>query len=163
MAGMRLVSQQIVREESQLKHIILLTDGGADPTGLVDLARALNENDGNQVRTSVISIGSFEADFLEQMAGVGGGHYHNVTDPSTIPTIMTLETVLATRSYIQEGEPFTPTLTAAHPIMQGITALPELAGYVATSPRAAAQVILRGRNRTAIRSWLHGSMDWGAA
>ncbi len=141
MAGMELVRAAIIQEESQLKHIILLTDGGAPPQGLVDLSRELNTN--HNVTTSVISIGEFEASFLQRMAEEGQGNYHNVPDGESIPTIFTMETVLATRTYIQE-EPFTPDLTAVHPIMQRINALPALQGYVSTTPRAAAQVILRG-------------------
>lgn len=141
MAGMQLVARDIIREESQLKHIVLLTDGGADSRGLVDLVERLHQEAG--VTTSVISIGSFEVPFLQAMADAGDGNYHNIIDAESIPTIFTLETVLATRTYIQE-ETFTPQLTAIHPIMQSIEALPQLQGYVAASERAAAQVILRG-------------------
>lgn len=140
MAGMRLVSQSIIQEPSDLKHIILLTDGGANPAGLVNSATVLRNNE--NVTTSVISIGDDATAFLDDMAAAGGGHYHHVVDPSTIPTIFAQETVLATRAYIQE-ETFTPRLTAIHPIMQNIQSLPPLLGYVATTPRAAAQVVLR--------------------
>lgn len=141
MAGMNLVARDIVNEPGDFRHIILLTDGGADPERLVELTESLYENAG--VTTSVISIGSLEARFLQEMAQVGGGYYHHVTDPTHIPIIFAQETVLASRTYIQE-ETFTPALTAIHPIMSGIDALPTLEGYIATSPRAAAQVILRG-------------------
>lgn len=141
MAGMQLAARDIIQEESPLKHIILLTDGGADQRGLVELARRLNQEAG--VTLSVVSIGAFEAGFLQEMAEAGQGHYHNVPDAESIPTIFTLETVLATRTYIHE-EPFTPTLTAIHPILQTIDSLPQLQGYVAAEEKTAAQVILRG-------------------
>jgi len=140
-AGMDLVAASIVDEPSDLKHIILLTDGGAEPRGLVEQSRELFEE--HNVTTSVISIGQFEADFLQRMADVANGNYHNVTDPETIPEIFAQETVLATRTYIQE-DAFFPVLTARHPIMENIAGLPELQGYVATAERSAAQVILRG-------------------
>ncbi|GAB4513220.1 MAG: VWA domain-containing protein [Anaerolineae bacterium] len=140
-AGLSLVARDIVNEPAELKHIILLTDGGAQPGNLVQLAEDLQQQD--NVSTSVISIGEFEAQFLQEMARVGEGNYHNVADAESIPQIFAQETVLATRTYIQE-DPFTPVLTANHPIMQSITALPQLRGYVATTPRAAAQTILRG-------------------
>ncbi len=140
-AGMDLVEAAIIREESQVKHIILLTDGGAEPRGLVEQSARLYEN--HNVTTSVISIGEFEAEFLQRMAEVSGGNYHNVIDPRSIPEIFALETVLATRTYIQE-EQFNPILTAEHPIMQSLNALPSLQGYVATTERPTARVILRG-------------------
>jgi uncharacterized membrane protein len=141
MAGMRLAAEALATDPSQRKHIILLTDGGADPEGLVDLARELFEESG--VTTSVIGIGEGAAPFLEEMALAGDGNYHAVELVETIPTIFTQETVLATRSYILEEE-FTPALSASSPIMNDINSAPPLLGYVATTPRQTAQVILSG-------------------
>ena len=141
LAGMRLVSQAIVSEPSDRKHIILMTDGGANPRGLIDLsANLFNEFN---VTTSVISIGQTDPQFLREMTIVGNGNYHQVDIIEEIPTIFTLETVLATRSYIME-DPFVPTLTANNPIMDGIRSAPELQGYVATTPKSVAQVVLSG-------------------
>jgi uncharacterized membrane protein len=156
MAGLRLVARDIVNEPSERKHIILLTDGGADPTGLVELTADLYDN--NDVTLSVIGIGAGAAPFLLDMAEAGGGNYHAVDVIEAIPTIFTLETVLATRSYILE-ESFVPTLTASSPIMNGITSAPPLLGYVATSPKLTAQVILRGPepyNDPILASWQYG-------
>jgi hypothetical protein len=141
MAGMRLAAQALQNDPSQRKHIILLTDGGADPVGLIELARELYEQ--NDVTTSVIAIGAGAAPFLEEMALAGGGNYHAVDVVETIPTIFTQETVLATRSYILEQE-FVPALSGNSPIMNNIAAAPPLLGYVATTPRQTAQVILSG-------------------
>ncbi len=140
LAGLRLVGQSIRNEPSQRKHIILLTDGGAKPDGLVELSEELNRD--NNVTTSVISIGQGAA-FLRQMAEVGGGNYHEVRDIVNIPTIFTMETVLASRSYLIE-EPFFALQTAPSPVMSGIEGLPGLRGYVATSPKQTARVILSG-------------------
>ncbi|MDX1992278.1 MAG: VWA domain-containing protein [bacterium] len=147
-AGMQLIARDIVNEPSEIKHIILLTDGGADPAGLVETSRQLFEED--NVTTSVIAIGDDSAaPFLGEMARLGGGNYHNVLDIDNIPTIFAQETVLATRSYIIEQEPFAPSAVAisansVHPILQGIGAVPRLRGYVATTARPAAQVLMRG-------------------
>ncbi len=140
LAGMSLVAESIISDPSDRKHIILLTDGGANPSGLVALTRRLNEE--AEVTTSVISIGG-GPDFLRQMAEAGNGNYHEVNLVEQIPTIFTLETVLATRSYIFE-ESFVPSLSANSPIMDGIATAPPLLGYVATTSKQTAQVILRG-------------------
>jgi uncharacterized membrane protein len=140
MAGITLAAQALQDDPSERKHIILLTDGGADPRGLVEFTQELYEQSG--VTTSVIAIGS-QPDFLTQMAAAGGGNYHEVTLVETIPTIFTQETVLATRSYIIEEE-FVPSLFAPSPIVAGITTAPPLLGYVASQPRDTAQVVLRG-------------------
>lgn len=140
MAGMLFIEPAIRSEPSERKHIILLTDGGANPARLVELAEDLNLRSG--VTTSVIAIGLNIPSFMEEMARAGGGNFHLVEDVQQIPTIFTAETVLATRSYILE-QPFVPTLTALNPIMDGIDALPRLLGYVAATPKTAAQVVLR--------------------
>lgn len=155
LAGLILVAREIINEPSDRKHIILLTDGGANPRNLVELTGQMNQEVG--VTTSVISIGE-SVDFLAEMARVGQGNYHVVDTIESIPTIFTLETVLATRSYILE-EPFTPALTANSPIMEGISSSPELLGYVATTPKQTAQVILRGPepyNDPILTTWQHG-------
>ncbi|MEO8397933.1 MAG: VWA domain-containing protein, partial [Chloroflexota bacterium] len=139
-AGMQLAADAMKTEPSQRKHIILLTDGGADSTGLVELTTDLYNNYG--VTTSVIAIGTDIPAFLDQMAVSGGGQFHPVTTVETIPAIFAQETVLASRSYIIEKQ-FVPALTAVSPIMSGIPALPPLLGYVATTAKQTAQVILR--------------------
>lgn len=156
LAGMNLVAETIAADPSDRKHIILLTDGGASPNNLVELSRRLNEESG--VTTSVIAIGAGASDFLAEMARAGGGNYHAVDVIEQIPMIFTLETVLATRSYIIE-ESFVPTVAATSPIMQDITSAPPLLGYVATSPKQTAQVVLRGpepHNDPLLAAWQYG-------
>lgn len=138
LSGMQLVGGSIINEPSQLKHIILLTDGQTNPSGLVPLTEALFLQAG--VTTTTIAIGG-SSSLLESMAQAGGGNYYIADDINQVPFIFAQETVLASRSYIFES-PFTPTLTALSPIMEGINAVPELRGYVGTTAKAAAQVVL---------------------
>ncbi len=139
MAGMRIAAEAMQTETTERRHIILLTDGGANDRGLVTLTRDLRET--YDVTTSVIAIGAESPGFLEEMAIEGGGNYHVASSIASIPTIFSLETVLATRSYLIE-ETFTPALAGLSPILDGIDAAPPLYGYVATSPKQTAQVIL---------------------
>ncbi len=157
LAGMTLVSQDIAPDPSPRKHIILLTDGGADPTGLVELTTRLNNDD--RVTTSVIAIGTGIPGFLQQMAQTGGGNFHQVEVVQQIPAIFTQEVVLATRSYIVEEGSFAPLLTATSSILNGISAAPQLSGYVATTAKQTAQVILRTDNTyrdPLLASWQYG-------
>lgn len=156
LAGMRLVAESIITEPAEIKHIILLTDGGADQAGLLEITAELYNQ--HNVTTSVISIGRDEASFLPRMAELGMGNYHRIPDASSVPSIFTLETVLATRSYIQE-QPFIPQGGTPHPILEGIVALPQLYGYVATTPRPTAQVVLSGfdpYNDPILATWQYG-------
>jgi len=156
LAGYRLASESLIDETSQRKHIILLTDGGASDAGLIDLSKSLNADYG--ITTSVIAIGGGSPDFLAGMASAGGGNYHPVQIVESIPLIFSQETVLATRAYTVETI-FTPDLTAISPIMNGIDALPALRGYVATSEKDTATVILRAPEPypdPILASWQYG-------
>jgi hypothetical protein len=94
--------------------------------------------------------------FLEDIAELGGGRYYFTDRAATLPVIFAEETQLAMRSYIVE-EPFYPTLTAVSPILTGIEAVPQLAGYVATSPKPAGRVILTThQNDPLLATWQYG-------
>ncbi|MFQ5578961.1 MAG: glutamine amidotransferase, partial [Anaerolineae bacterium] len=77
-------------------------------------------------------------------------------DASTIPQIFAQEAALALKAYLIEEE-FAPRLTAASPILQGITALPNLLGYVATEPKLTAQTVLVSHNDDPVLAqWQYG-------
>jgi Mg-chelatase subunit ChlD len=140
LAGLQMAAEAIVKEPSHVRHIVLLTDGGANPEGIPELTEKLA---GQDVTISVVAIGRGYAPFLETVAQIGGGRFHFADDASVIPQIFAQETSLASRSYIIE-ETFTPQVTAPSPILEGLTGLPALRGYVATSPKLTAQTALRG-------------------
>ncbi|MDE2750023.1 MAG: VWA domain-containing protein [Chloroflexota bacterium] len=156
LAGLRLVERDIIEEPSQIKHLILLTDGGASPTGLVELTERLH--DVFNVSLSAIAIGRSPGPMLEPMAEAGGGNFYRVEDVEQIPLIFAQETVLASRSYIVE-ETFSPRVTGSSAIIDGIGETPPLRGYVATTPKIAAQRILSGPEPYSdpiLASWQYG-------
>lgn len=144
-------------DPSTLKHVILLTDGGADPSGIVETVRIMNEQHG--ITVTSIGIGLGIPPFMQEIARVGKGTYYNLMDVQNIPQIFAAETVLATRSYIIE-EAFLPVLTANSPIMRGIDSVPPLLGYVATTAKPTATVILtapvQGYDDPLLASWQYG-------
>lgn len=150
-----LAADQVLRgDPSELKHIILLTDGGSDPSGIVPAVARMNENYG--ITTSVVAVGRDYAEWLQEVAAAGQGKFHLAYDVSTIPAIFTAETLLATRSYIFE-EDFRPARTANHAILRGIDSLPLLHGYVATTPKETATVILTGpEDDPLLAAWQYG-------
>lgn len=139
LAGLRLVERDIVLEPSPLKHVILLTDGGANSAGLVSTAARLHRDHGVTITT--IGIGRQLPPFLAEMARVSEGRYYPVTDVSQIPTIFAQDTLLATRSYLIE-QAIQPQYVAVSPIMNAVTQPPQLGGYVATTLKPTAQLIL---------------------
>jgi uncharacterized membrane protein/secreted protein with Ig-like and vWFA domain len=139
MAGVRLASQALPEDDSTVKHIILLTDGGADPTGIPELVRQMNQDYG--ITLSSVGVGPGAAPFLPQLAQEGQGVYHFTDDPASIPEIFAEEVTLATRSYIIE-QAFFPRQASPSPILQGIDSAPQLLGYIGVTAKSAAQVIL---------------------
>ncbi len=139
-AGLNLVAEGITTQPSEAKHIILLSDGIANRRGLTELVARLNRDYG--VTLTSIAIGE-DNELMRDLAESGHGTYRLAENPQSIPAIFAQETVLATRSYIFET-PFTPSLTARSPIMEGISTLPTLQGYVGASEKEASQVVLRG-------------------
>lgn len=164
-------SELLPQESSSLKHMILLTDGGANPAGSLELAERMYNEAG--ITLSVVGIGQGYAPWLRDLAARGHGNFHETFDVSTIPSIFAAETVLATRSYIFEEE-FFPTQTSRSPILEGINAIPSLQGYVATTEKDTATVILRTpEDDPLLASWQYGlgrsvaftsdaSARWGA-
>ena len=139
---------------STVKHVILLTDGGADPTGIAELVKQMHDE--NNITFSAIGVGADAAAFLPQLAEAGGGLYHFAADPASLPAIFTEETTLATRAYIIEEE-FFPAAVNPSPILAGISQVPALLGYVGTTAKDSAQTILISDQKDPIlASWQYG-------
>ena len=154
MAGIQAMSKVLPGDPAKVKHVILLTDGGADPTGIPELVKKLNTENG--ITLSTVGVGQDAAPFLKDLAAIGGGRYHFAANPASIPSIFTEETTLATRAYIVE-EPFFPKLVNSSPILGGISATPRIYGYVATSAKDLAQVILKSeKDDPILATWQYG-------
>jgi Mg-chelatase subunit ChlD len=153
-AGLRAMADVLPKDPAKVKHVILLTDGGADPSGIPELVASLYQENG--ITLSTVGVGNDAAPFLKDIAELGAGRYHFANDPSSIPSIFTEETSLATRAYLVE-ETFFPTLVNSSPILTGIHEVPRLHGYVASSPKDLAQVILQSEKEDPIlATWQYG-------
>jgi hypothetical protein len=154
LAGIEAAAVSLPGVESPVKHIILLTDGGADPAGIPELVNELKINHG--ITLSAVGVGQDAAPFLPTLAELGGGRYHAASTPAAIPSIFTQETTLVGRAYLIEEE-FQPELGSASPILMGIDTLPPLQGYIATSPKiAATSVLLSPQGDPILATWQYG-------
>ncbi|RPI34368.1 MAG: hypothetical protein EHM70_03070, partial [Chloroflexota bacterium] len=141
-------------DPSQVWHVILLTDGGAHPSGSPELVQTLHDE--NNITLTTVGVGRDAASFLPELAELGGGRYHFAADPSSIPSIFAEETTLATRAYLIE-ETFFPKLNSSSPILTGIQEVPPLYGYVGTSAKSAAQTILvSDKEDPILAAWQYG-------
>jgi Mg-chelatase subunit ChlD/uncharacterized membrane protein len=153
-AGVLAMSKILPDDPAQVKHVILLTDGGADPSGIAELVQKLHDE--NNITLTAVGVGRDAAPFLPSLAEAGGGRYHFAANPGSIPSIFTEETTLASRSYIEEGEFFSKQVSSS-PLLNGITEAPPLYGYVATSPKDAAQTILvSDQDDPILAAWQYG-------
>ena len=154
LAGLQAMAELLPAEQATAKHVILLTDGGANPAGIPELVTRLNQE--NSITLTAVGVGRDAAPFLPDIAELGGGRYHFAADPGAIPSIFTEETLLATRSYIIEEE-FFPKVQRASPILEGIDSTPPLYGYVGTSPKDSALTILvTHKDDPLLAAWQYG-------
>lgn len=160
LAGLKIAAGAMVEEKSRVRHIVLLTDGGADSSGILELVDNLALVG---VSVSVVAIGDDYAPFLKDVAKRGNGRFHLARDATTIPQIFAQEATLALKTYLIE-EDFSPQVAASSPILRGITALPNLQGYVATTPKDTAQkVLVSDKGDPVLAQWQYGlgrSVAW---
>lgn len=145
------------------KHIILLTDGQSASNG--NYTELIAGGLKNNVTLSTVAIGS-DADraLLEQLATEGTGRFYDVQDASTIPSILSRETVLSTRTYIEDN-PFYPKYFNGYnwsPLFQD--GVPKMNAYVATDPKSRAETILMSEKEDPVLiRWKYGlgkSIAW---
>jgi Mg-chelatase subunit ChlD len=129
--------------DARYKHIILMTDGmsccAGDYATLQDRMRAAN------VTLSTIAIGGdADTDLLSQLAKQGDGRYYFAQHARDIPRLMTRETDLATRGPLVEGA-VTPRQVSPDATLSDLSSangLPQLGGYLVTTPKDLAEVLL---------------------
>jgi Ca-activated chloride channel homolog len=132
--GLKMAYDWLQASDSQIKHIIVLSDGESEPGDFQGIARTARDA-GITVTTVAVGEGS-DHKTMEMIANAGGGRFYAADSPDTLPRIFTREAVLASRSTIIE-EPFTARLVRQTQATAGIdwSAAPPLGGYVGTAER----------------------------
>jgi len=148
--------------DTKLKHIILLTDGQAERTGYDQLVKDMR-NEG--ITISTVAVGSdSDVHLLESIAKDGRGRYYFVDEFSSIPQIFTKETFLASKTYIN-NRIFTPAIISANSIITPlVNGSPSLMGYISTSIKDRAELILASdSDEPVLAAWQYGlgrSVAW---
>ncbi len=124
-----------------LKHIILFSDGFTQPGVLDKLTSEAGALYDEGITVSVVATGEGAARELEPIAVAGGGRFYPGRDLSRIPEILVQESIIASRSFINEGE-FVPTRTGLSAATENLTSAPALLGYVATTAQPTARTLL---------------------
>jgi uncharacterized membrane protein len=140
-----------------LKHVIFLSDGQMTRGDFAGLLRRMAKD---KITVSTVAIGK-DADvpLMVDVAKWGRGRFYYTEDDSTIPRIFTLETQLASKASLVE-QPFKPTVASpAHEAIQEINwkEAPPLGGYVATSMKANAELVLMTHQEDPLlATWRYG-------
>lgn len=154
--GLEAAARALAESPNEVQHIILLADGAdsEQKEGVPDLIEALTAEG---VTLTAVSIGDGpDVPWLQQMAELGNGRFHFTNEAANLPQIFTQETTNIQRSYLIE-ERFFPNLVSPSPILANITAVPPLYGYVGSSPKATAQVILEThQGDPLLAAWQYG-------
>ncbi|QUI23113.1 VWA domain-containing protein [Vallitalea pronyensis] len=154
--ALREAYEKLSLSKAEIKHVILLTDGQAENTGYEGLLTNMNDN---KITLSTVGIGSdTDIGLLSYLASSGNGRFYLTKDGLSIPRIFAKEAFLATRTYLNNMT-FTPEITSYHSILSSVydEGLPPLHGYVGTSPKDAATVLLTSPVKDPILvSWQYG-------
>lgn len=155
--------RQLERVNASRKHLILLSDGvtRGSQGELVDLIGVMK----NDLKITVSSVAiSNEADvrIMKRISQYGGGLFHHVVDPSSLPQIVLEQLQDKQREEPQENKPLIPVAVAGSEVLSGFGArsYPAVLGYMETELKRGAQMdlqILRDDRRAPLMaSWRYG-------
>lgn len=139
----------------QRKHIILLTDGQSQSGNYEDL---IAEGKENGVTLSTVAIGQdADANLLEALSEMGSGRFYDVVDEQTIPSILSRETAMISRTYIEDN-PFYPTIyNASGWNTLFANGVPRMNAYIGTTAKQGASVIAESeKDDPVLAQWQYG-------
>jgi uncharacterized membrane protein len=149
----------LASQPSSVRHAVLLTDGRSFTNDLdayntlISLARQHN------ITVSSIAIGAdSDTELLGNIARWGGGRYYFAQNPEDIPRLTLLESAIARSDPAVEGL-FRAELVVPHPLLRDFTPseMPQLGGYVATTVKPEAEVVLRSpEDDPVLAAWQYG-------
>ncbi len=148
--------EQLAESPSKVKHVILLSDGKTYPDDYEELVHRMEED---EITISTVAVGE-EADreLLSDIAEWGDGRSYFIRDAARVQQIFVEETQIALDSTLIE-EPFRPLVRQQARVLEGLDfdSAPELKGFVATMPKATAEVLLEGPDEEPLLArWQYG-------
>jgi uncharacterized membrane protein/secreted protein with Ig-like and vWFA domain len=149
--------QALLERKAALKHVIVLSDGESSDADFAGLARRMARD---KITLSSVAISSEAGtSLMREVSRWGRGRYYFTEDAYSIPRIFTMETQLASRASLVE-QPFRPVVRAGlHEILKEIdwAAMPRLDGYVVTTAKPAAEVLLASpQDDPVLAVWRYG-------
>ncbi|MBV9282122.1 MAG: VWA domain-containing protein, partial [Chloroflexi bacterium] len=148
---------------AKVKHIILLGDGDAEDPSYQQLIQSIRAGGVTVSTVATNGLGRNDFQTMQDIARWGGGRYYRADDPSKIPQIFLRETRTTTRLGIVPGK-FFPQELSANPMLRDVRKVAPLYGYIATTPKPAAEIVLAsGKLDPVLAAWQFGlgrSVAW---
>ncbi len=147
---------QLTGSSTEVKHVILLSDGRSLPDDFQGLTQKMAEA---KITVSTVAVGNgADRELLANIATWGKGRTYYLEEPTNVPQIFTEETELATGKTLRE-ESFKPVVKKNVEAFKGIdfNAAPPLLGYVATKSKDTSEVLLESKRKDPILArWQYG-------
>jgi uncharacterized membrane protein len=148
--------QALAKTSAAIKHVILFGDGDTqkDTESVITAMHAK----GITVSTVAIAANASDASVMQEMAGWGHGRFYQSNSLQDVPQIFLKETREALKPWIVEGK-IAPQLSSLANVLPGVPldSFPTITGYVATTPRAAADVVLKSpQGDPLLATWQYG-------
>ena len=155
--------RQLERANASRKHLILLSDGvtRGSQGELVDLVGVMK----NELKITVSAVAiSNEADvrIMKRISQYGGGLFHHVVDPTSLPQIVLEQLQDKSRDEPQDNKPLIPVPNSGSELLAGfgVRNYPPVLGYMETELKRGAQsdVVIPRDDRRAplLASWRYG-------
>ncbi|MHB8687037.1 MAG: VWA domain-containing protein [Candidatus Dormibacteraceae bacterium] len=150
-------ADQLFKSTASLKHIIMLGDGDPfmrTPQSVIEGIHA----QGITISTVAVGADPGGGGVMQAIATWGHGRFYQSNSIQDVPQIFLKETNEALKPWIVEGN-ITPRLSSLADVLPGVPldAFPALTGYVATTPRAAADVVLKSpQGDPLLATWQYG-------
>ena len=135
--SLKLALQGLTSVNAAQRHAIIISDGDAAQPSAAVIQSYID----NRTTITAVMVGGHgtPAD-LTKMNGLAtktGGRFYNIKNPKQLPQIFIKEARLISRSLIQDGDVYQPSVTnqLPHSPTAGFSAVPAVDGYVLTAPR----------------------------
>ena len=148
-----------INNESEVRHVVLLTDGD-DGTTQNNYTAMLENAKKNNVTVSTVAVGDgANVPLLQWIAEQCGGRMYQTSGDTDIPRIFAQEVILSSESYIRNN-PFYPVVVSNSELVEGVGTdkqMEQLRAYVGTSPKETAISVLRtDQNEPLLSTWQYG-------
>jgi len=136
-SAMELAFDGLIGVPAAQRHAIIISDGDASAPSDKLLKKYKDAN----ITITTVMVGGhgtvLDRNKMKAVADRTGGTFYNVTNPKKLPQIFIKEAQFVSRSLIQEGDVYQPTVVMRLPgPIQGFDSVPAIDGYVLTAARA---------------------------